>query len=470
MGWQKLLGLLAIGLLMSGLVIGLVVLLTPLPELTEEEKAAYLAQQGFLSMAAPVEVAAEPSKPAGKPERLSPTIVLPTKPEMLETQVVHSNVKKMSEWLIAKYPNDPGSWHIAAQAYAELNQSEKAEEYWRKCIALKPQHFGPYLGLADVLTEKGRFQDSVDVLNQVFSLGGSAPEVYTKLGEALENLGQIPEAKLVFEKGYDNFPEETGFLLRLGRTQVQTGELELAEHNIREAIRREGETQQNLLALNSVLARLNKRDEIAVVREKLKAISQPEQKIESTATSFQEGYERALTGSMSQIYESAASLCLQQKDFEDAEKLYMQSLRIDPRWTAAIKGLSGVYLDTKRWEDLIVVLQELIEREPDQLIHRVNLASALVQVGDVEAAEQALLQALKKDPSFVLGKIALCKLYLGANQAEKGVELIREVADASPDKAVYLLQAAILEATGDAIGAQVAKQNADRISVGTGQR
>ncbi|XZE19432.1 tetratricopeptide repeat protein [Pirellulaceae bacterium SH449] len=470
MGWQKLLGLLAIGLLMSGMVIGFVVWLTPLPELTEEEKVAYLAAQGLLPSDAPSEPTTASTKPAIPPRRVPPTIILPEKPTVLETQVVHSNVKEMSEWLIAKYPSDPGSWHIAAQAYAELSQSEKAEEYWKKCISHKPQHFGPYLGLADVLTEKGRFQDSVDVLNQVFALGGSAPEVYTKLGEALENLGQIPEAKMVFEKGYKNFPEETGFLLRLGRTQVQTGELELAEVNIREAIRREGENQQNLLALNGVLARLNKRDEIAIVREKLKSLAQPEKKVEPTATSFQEGYERALTGSMSQIYESAASLCLQQKDFEDAEKLYMQSLQIDPKWTAAIKGLSGVYLDTKRWEDLILVLQELIEREPDQLIHHVNMASALVQVGDVDAAELALLEALKKDPGFDLGKIALCKLYLGANQAEKGVELIREVADSSPDASIYMLQAAILEAAGDKIGAQVAKQNSDRYSTGAGQR
>nr|MCU0721791.1 tetratricopeptide repeat protein [Pirellula sp.] len=397
-----------------------------------------------------------------RPERQSPTISLPTKPTISETQVVHDQVREMVEGLVAKFPSDAGSWHIAAQTYAELNQSEKAEEYWNKCLELKPQHFGPYLGLAEVLTEKGRFQDAVEVLNRVFAQGGSSPEVYTKLGESLENLGQIPEAKAIFAKGFDLFPEEAGLLLRLGRTQAQSGDLELAETNIREAIKREGENQQNLLVLNGVLARLNKRDEIAIVREKLRNLTSSEKKTDQTKSSFQEGYEKALSESMSQIYESAASVCFQQGDLQGAEKLYIQSLTIDPNLLSSIKGLSSVYLDAKRWEDLILVLNRLIEREPEQLIHQINLASALVQVGDRESAEKTLADLIKKEPSFDLGKIALCKLYLGSNQANKAVDLIREVADSKPDASVFILQAAILEAAGDMIGAQTAKQNADR--------
>lgn len=473
MGWQKLGLLLIVGLIMSGLVIGVVVLLTPLPELSEEEKEAYLAEQRRkLSQAAEESPSLKnsPASPKEKIERRPPTISLPTKPEISETQVVHDQVRAMVEDLVKKFPSDPGSWHIAAQTYAELNQSEKAEEYWQKCLELKPQHFGPYLGLAEVLTEKGRFQDAVEVLNRVFVLGGSSPEVYTKLGEALENLGQIPEAKAIFAKGFELFPDEAGLLLRLGRTQSQSGELELAESNIREAIKQEGENQQNLLVLNGVLARLNKRDEIAIVREKLRSLSTSEKKTDQNNASFQEGYEKALSESMSQIYESAASVCFQQGDYSGAEKLYMQSLTIDPNLISSLKGLSSVYLNGKRWEDLILVLYKLMEREPDQFIHPINLASALVQVGDIESAEKALVDLIKKDPSFDLAKIALCKLYLGANQAEKAVDLIREVADSKPDASVFLLQSAILEASGDKIGAQTAKQNADRYSVENGSR
>lgn len=473
MGWQKLVVLLTVGLLMSGLVIGVVVLLTPLEELTEEEKEAYLAEQRLkLSQMTTDSSPTAPSlsPPKEQPKRQSPTISLPTQPKISETQVVHDQVREMVEGLVVKFPSDPGSWHIAAQTYAELNQSEKAEEYWKKCLELKPQHFGPYLGLAEVLTEKGRFQDAVEVLNRVFALGGSSPEVYTKLGEALENLGQIPEAKAMFAKGFELFPDEPSLLLRLGRTQAQSGELELAETNIREAIKREGENQQNLLVLNGVLARLNKRDEITIVREKLRNLTSSEKRTEQPKSSFQEGYEKALSESMSQVYESAASVCLQQRDLPDAEKLYMQSLTIDPNLLSSIKGLSSVFLEEKRWEDLILVLNRLIEGEPDQFIHKINLASALVQVGDMESAEKTLVDLVKNAPTFDLGKIALCKLYLGANQANKAVDLIREVADSKPDATVFILQSAILEAAGDKIGAQTAKQNADRYKADSSSR
>ncbi|MCU0711688.1 MAG: tetratricopeptide repeat protein [Pirellula sp.] len=470
---KKLASLLLVGLVMAGLVIGVVVLLTPLEDLTEEEKEAYLAEQRQKLLQAERESSnevASPAAPAAAPERKPSTLELPTEATVVETQIVHDQVREMVEGLVSKFPADPGSWHIAAQTYAELNQSEKAEEYWKKCLELKPQYFGPYLGLAEVLTDKGRFQDAVEVLNRVFSLGGSAPEVYTKLGEALENLGQIPEAKAIFAKGYELFPDDAGLLLRLGRTQAQSGDLELAESNIREAIQREGENQQNLLILNGVLARLNKREEMAVVREKLRGLTTNEKKPDQAQSSFQEGYEKALAESMSQIYESAASVCLQQKDLPNAEKLYMQSLTIAPNFLSSIKGLSVVYLDAKRWEDLILVLNKLIEKEPDQFIHQINLASALIQVGDVESAEKTLIELIKKEPTFDLGKIALCKLYLGANEANKAVDLIREVADSKPDASVFILQAAILEAAGDKIGAQTAKQNADRYKANNSSR
>jgi predicted Zn-dependent protease len=112
----------------------------------------------------------------------------------------------------------------------------------------------------------------------------------------------------------------------------------------------------------------------------------------------------------------------------------------------------------------------LIEGEPDQFIHKINLASALVQVGDMESAEKTLVDLVKNAPTFDLGKIALCKLYLGANQANKAVDLIREVADSKPDATVFILQSAILEAAGDKIGAQTAKQNADRYKADSSSR
>lgn len=462
---KKLTSLLLVGLVMAGLVIGVVVLLTPLEDLTEEEKEAYLAEQRQKLLQLERESSngsATQEKPIERPVRKPSTLLLPTKAEVAETQVVHDRAREMVETLVARFPSDPGSWHIAAQTYAQLSQSDKAEEYWKKCLELKPQHFGPYLGLAEVLTEKGRFQEAVDVLNRVFALGGSSPEVYTKLGEALENLGQIPEAKAIFAKGYELFPEEAGLLLRLGRTQSQSGELEQAEANIREAIKREGENQQNLLVLNGVLARLNNREEIAIVRDKIRALTASEKKPDQQQTSFQDGYEKALADSISQIYESAAAVYLQQKDLSNAEQLYMQSLTIAPNLLSAIKGLSSVYLDAKRWEDLILVLNKLIAMEPEQLIHQINLASALLQVGDLEEAEKTLVALTAKEPKFTLGKIALCKLYLGANQADKAVEMIREVAETTPDASVFILQAAILDAAGDKIGAQVAKQNAER--------
>ncbi len=50
---------------------------------------------------------------------------------------------------------------------------------------------------------------------------------------------------------------------------------------------------------------------------------------------------------------------------------------------------------------LDLVLNKLIAMEPEQLIHQINLASALLQVGDLEEAEKTLVALTAKDPHSV---------------------------------------------------------------------
>ncbi len=130
-----------------------------------------------------------------KPTVAASRLILPSSAEPIEVESLQDELRKLADSLPNKYAGDVGSFHVAAQVYAELKQSEKAEALWNQCLAESPRYMGPYIGFAIMLLEKGRNEEAVKVLKKAQDLGGSAPELFEKLGEAYENLGELESAR-----------------------------------------------------------------------------------------------------------------------------------------------------------------------------------------------------------------------------------------------------------------------------------
>ncbi len=436
---SKLIKIVLTGVVLSTAIIGVVVLMTPLPDETVLLDSHPDTEEGLLL------------PPSEAPDRHATTLELPKVRLVKETKALQEELREAARVMTETFPQDSGSWHLAAQVESELSQSTKAEEYWGRCLELKPMHFGPYLGLAELLTSKGRFQDATQVLKKVFELGGSTGEVYLKLGEAYENQGMLKESLEALTTGASLFPQESNLLYGLGRLQAQSEQLSEAEDNLKRAIAIGGENKQNLSTLAGVLMRLDKRDEAISIRERLKEISNQETRPSGNGDSaFQVAYDAALSNAAFRIFEGCGNLCYQQLQFALAEKYLIRAIRQDPSVPSAWIALAEVLLHQSKYGDVIQVLQRIQELEPNNLIYRVNLASIALKAGDNQLAVSTLDEALKLDPDSEMVLVTLAKLHTTLRNFDKAKAAVASLIKLNSSPEVYQLKKAVEKAADQA--------------------
>lgn len=433
----RLLKLLLVGLGCTALIIVVAIYLTPLPEI-ESESAVNVFEPTADDLDGPIQPTAQVA-----------SIALPEVAKETPTRQLQDELRKAATELVKLFPGDAGSWHIAAQVEFELLQSEKAEEYWNKCLALQPKHFGPYLGMAELLTSKGRFADAIAVLKKVFALGGSAPEVFLKLGEAYENQGIIEDALETFTLGIQAFPDDPDLLTGLGRLQSQSNKLPEAEGSLKRAIAIRGETQQLLSSLVVVLMRQEKRAEAAALRTNLQQLVTKSSGDKTAGDSaFQKAYDAALRQSGYRIFESCGNAFYQNRRLDLAEKYFLRAIHQDPKIVSGWVGLSEVLLKQEKYADVNAVIKRIIEMEPNNAVYQINLASVALKLNDIQASESALKKAVALDTNATLAHIALAKLYIATKKFDLAHQSLDTVLSVDPSPEVIRLKSEVYTAEG----------------------
>jgi tetratricopeptide (TPR) repeat protein len=118
------------------------------------------------------------------------------------------------ESLLEKKPNNTYVLNNIAYILAENDQDlDKALEYAKRACDMKPADAGYLDTYALALYKKGLFADaartSQSAIQQYEAQGTSPPaEVYENLGQALEKLGELSQARAAYEQALDNSGEE----------------------------------------------------------------------------------------------------------------------------------------------------------------------------------------------------------------------------------------------------------------------
>ncbi len=379
--------------------------------------------------------------------KLQPTLELPEGTERKDINVadLQLELKRLATTLTVDYPNDAACFHLAAQVQFELKQFEVAEQLWKKCLEVNPMYMGPYVGLATLLMDKGRNEDAIEVLGKAESLGGNSPEMLLKLGEAFENAGNLDSALQRLQQAALAYPENGEIWVALGRVQNQNNKPAEAEISLRRAIEIGGEKEPVLFALNAALMRQGKLQESAAIRESMTKLKQSKPFEQEP---FQDRYDTALSRIAADVFISAATISEANEKLDDANKLYLRALELNPRNVEAYSGLLYVARRQERLPDQRLLLSKLIEYDSKNLLNYTNLASVAMQMGDARFAEKTLNDAVAMDPEGILAQAASAKLYLNLRNFTKARALAMQVVERQPSPAAFRLLAATYRAEG----------------------
>jgi tetratricopeptide (TPR) repeat protein len=100
---------------------------------------------------------------------------------------------------IAVEPNFAYSYEDLGILYAQLNQPEKAERYYREAVGRNDQLVNSWFGLAKLDRDSGRYLEALQMLDHAEALAPQSGSVHYTRGQVLVHLGQSAKARQEFE-------------------------------------------------------------------------------------------------------------------------------------------------------------------------------------------------------------------------------------------------------------------------------
>ncbi len=111
------------------------------------------------------------------------------------------------------------------------------------------------------------------------------------------------------------------------------------------------------------------------------------------------------------------------RSYDEAQRLLIQALTVDPSCTEASAQLAKLYLLTKQDAKAEALYRELLMEEDNVSFHA-NLGLACYKQGKYEDACKAYQQALNADPKNPERAAALGRACIAANYMEEAIELL----------------------------------------------
>ncbi len=136
-------------------------------------------------------------------------------------------LRLLDTW-IADFPDSPHPRMLRGQIYSELSRFKDAEADFRRALSAHPDHSEAALGLADVLRELKRPQESLEFY-EICSKDDRL-QLSGELGRALalKALGDAEQAGRIIRGLVEDHPDSDEALLELGRLELDAGRYEPA--------------------------------------------------------------------------------------------------------------------------------------------------------------------------------------------------------------------------------------------------
>ncbi len=124
---------------------------------------------------------------------------------------------------VQERPNDTKAWYDLAEQALGCGDGDTAEEACRRALELEPLAIGPATTLANILLNRGDFDEARNLLDSLERAGISPPHVVTALGAIACRQGRLDEAAQRFEAVLAASPHTLQARLYLARTLDRLG-------------------------------------------------------------------------------------------------------------------------------------------------------------------------------------------------------------------------------------------------------
>lgn len=299
---------------------------------------------------------------------------------------------ELAEQLTADFPDNPDSYHVAADASFWQGDSDRAVACWEKCLELEPRYAYAHHGIGKVAAKKGHHKKAVESFRKALTLGPTPPDTEIELAWALIHLGELDEAiaELNAFIAAGSPPARAFFLL--GTAHLQSQDYENARGAFQQAIDIAPGWAEPYYSMAAVCRRLGQIEEAEGFVAKLKELVARDRRVLETVRSQHDDLaemKKPFAGNCvnaARLYQAAGNS-------RETARLLQMATALDPANLESRQGLAWLYKQQNRIPDAIRMLEELANIEPENPAYHEEIGR--LRAGDDRhvAAEDALDKA-----------------------------------------------------------------------------
>lgn len=293
------------------------------------------------------------------------------------------------------------AYYLLALVKEQLGQTEQAEDAARKYLARSPNDLAAYKVLARLQLAKHRPDQVIDTLSKVAESGKADVETYDLLGRAYATAGRESEALQMFQKAQTMAPNDIGLQTRLASVRMGMGDPVAAMGDLEHTL----SLAPKLPAVSEALffAALATGD-AAKVQDALDKIRKAE-------------------GDTDVVANLDGLFKLSQLDYASAHKIFSDILQKSPDFIPAKVNLARTDLMMGDQATAEKILNDILDKQPTAEPALGIMTGVYHQTGRPKEAITLLEKAHASDPTNLRVTAALADAYLRANDPQKALDL-----------------------------------------------
>jgi tetratricopeptide (TPR) repeat protein len=316
--------------------------------------------------------------------------------------------------------------NIAIKHY-QAGRLDEAEIFFRKAIALQPDHPGAHNKLGIVLTQQGHLDQAVECYRKAIALQPDHPNARNNLGIVLEEQGHLDQAVECYRKAIALQPDHLNAHNNLANILAQQGHLDQAVECCRKAIAIKPDYPHTHYNLGNVLRRQGHLDQAVGCYRKAIAL-QPD---------YPDAYRNLGSALEEQGYPEAHNklgiALMEQGHLDQAVECFHKAIALQPDVPEAHNSLGIALMEQGHLDQAVECFHKAIAIKPDYPDAHSNLGIVLGEQGHLDHAVECYRKAIAIKPDHPNAHNNLGIALMEQGHLDQAVECYRKAIAIKPD-------------------------------------
>ncbi len=303
--------------------------------------------------------------------------------------------------LVAAYPETWAPLHVLARWQYSLRNTAEAVRLWERCAQRDPQHAEVYLGIGSVAKESGDYRKAEEMFRKTLALAPGNDAASIALAETCLQQGQLQEAVATLEEYLKTHPISAPAADCLGQSCLQLKAYQKACQALEESLRINPHNRSACYGLARAYASLGQQERSDQYMEKFRDLAARDG---DNANAARDRAEVLLTDSplvrqsAAQTLIDVANVYRDQGCLDKAEGMWRRAAVLDGKNLTCRAELALRYERTNREREALRMCEQLRDLEPGNADHWLDVGVLNGRLGHYDAALAAVAKAVQMAP------------------------------------------------------------------------